>query len=331
MVPLRRVEGRARERVPARDLREVRSVELADGGDHRRRGDLPDAPVSPMDLDVPRAGLVIPRGTGDLGGERDVLGDPATIHHRGEVGLQLRLPGEELGPLVARLEAVAVEVVPHVDASAGIRVLPPRATHPGVLLEDDEGDPGLLEADPGQQTRLAAPDDRHRRAIPGRPSGGAEGARIAAIELHLLHEHRHVLVGHRLADQPLHHLVDHLGSQRSGLRAAGVAVRDEQVERQGPSPFLVLLRQVPLDLVEEEPGRPEVATDDRRIPREVHQAEQQGRDAHILERFDDLRIACLERHPGMWVARHLSPSCAAVPLPGMRLTLYCLPSTHEEG
>ena len=55
-----------------------------------------------------------------------------------EVGLQLGLLREELGPVVGRLEAVAVEVVADVDVRARIGVLPPRASHTCVLLDDGE-------------------------------------------------------------------------------------------------------------------------------------------------------------------------------------------------
>ena len=86
--------------------------------------------------------------------------------------LELGLLGEELRPVVARLEAVAVEVVADVDPGARVGVLPPGAADPGVLLHDGEGDAGLLQPDAGQQSRLAAADDHDREGVPGRRVAG---------------------------------------------------------------------------------------------------------------------------------------------------------------
>ena len=63
-----------------------------------------------------------------------------------EVRLELGLLGEELGPVVGGLEAVAVEVVADVDPGAGVAVLPPGAAGAGVLLDDDEREARLAAA-----------------------------------------------------------------------------------------------------------------------------------------------------------------------------------------
>ena len=52
---------------------------------------------------------------------------PKSSHAPLEVGLQLGLLGEELGPLVVGGERVAVEVVAHVDPAARVAVLEPGA------------------------------------------------------------------------------------------------------------------------------------------------------------------------------------------------------------
>ena len=135
-----------------------------------------------------------------------------------EVRLQLGLFGEEVRPLIGRLEAVAVEVVADVDPRAGIGVLVPGPADAGVLLDDRERDAGLLEPDARQQSRLPAADDDDREVVGGRAPRPHEPC-VAAVELHLLEQHRHVLVGYRLADQPLHHLA--AAARRRSARVPG--------------------------------------------------------------------------------------------------------------
>ena len=65
-------------------------------------------------------------------------------------------------PVVALRERVAVVVVRVVDPAAGIAVLPPRAADFAVLLDDHEGDAGLVQAVRGEQTGHAGPDDHAR-------------------------------------------------------------------------------------------------------------------------------------------------------------------------
>jgi hypothetical protein len=84
-----------------------------------------------------------------------------------EVGLDLRLLGEVLGPVVGGLERVAVEVVAHVDPAPGVGVLVPGAADTGVLLDDRVGDAGLLQPDAGQHARLAGTDHEDRQRGPG--------------------------------------------------------------------------------------------------------------------------------------------------------------------
>jgi hypothetical protein len=149
----------------------VGPVELADGRDHgpghqgrprSRRG-----PGSRTDHVAVR---LVPGGPEHLGLPPDVGPDPVLVHHRLEVGLELGLLGEELRPGIARLEAVAVEVVADVDPCPRVGVLPPGAADAGVLLDDGEGDAGLLQPDAGQQSRLPAADDHHREGARRRAS-----------------------------------------------------------------------------------------------------------------------------------------------------------------
>ena len=111
-------------------------------------------------------------------------------HQAGEVALQLGLFGEEVRPLVAGLEAVAVEVVGHVDARPGIAVLPPCSTRASVLLHDGERNVGLLQPNTGQDSRFAAADDDHRNLRGTVGVQWSRPARVDAPEVHLLGEQR---------------------------------------------------------------------------------------------------------------------------------------------
>ena len=86
-------------------------------------------------------------GGGDIGAsiaafETLALGDLSVLV---KVGVQFGLFGEEVRPLIGGLEAVAVEVVGHVDPRTGIRVLVPRAADARVLLDD-----GQISAEPAR-------------------------------------------------------------------------------------------------------------------------------------------------------------------------------------
>ena len=148
VVPARRVERRTGEVVLPGDVGNVRTVELTDRGDHgarrracprcrRRRARAPTRWPARRPTSAPSTS-VSKRTCGSM---------PCLLHHALEVRLQLGLLREELGPVVARLEAVAVEVVADVDARARVGVLPPGAADARVLLDDRERDAGFLEAD----------------------------------------------------------------------------------------------------------------------------------------------------------------------------------------
>jgi hypothetical protein len=228
-----------------------------------------------------------------------VPADVVAVHNRLEVGLQLGLLGEEVRPLIGRLEAVAVEVIADVDAGTRIGVLPPRPTDAGVLLDDRERDAGLFQPNARQEAGFPAADDHHRKVIgrgaPDRPS-------VAAVELHLLEQHRHVLGRNRLANQPLHHLLQQLRADRLGFRAAAVAVVGDHLQRDLAHRGLVLLGHVALHLVEEQPRGLEVAANQAWVARHVDQRQHQRRDADIQQRLRDLVVGCRKRLPCMWVA-----------------------------
>jgi len=78
--------------------------------------------------------------------------DVVLVHHGLEVRLQFGLLGEEVRPLIGRLEAVAIKVVSDIDAGARIGVLPPGPADAFVLLDDGERDARLLQSNAREQT-----------------------------------------------------------------------------------------------------------------------------------------------------------------------------------
>jgi CoA-transferase family III len=89
------MEHRAAERVPARDLRQVRAVELPSGGDHRVHHQFVDGAVSATGAQRPATVAVGPRRRLHLGGEPDVF-------HLGNLSVdERRARAAELDALVA--------------------------------------------------------------------------------------------------------------------------------------------------------------------------------------------------------------------------------------
>ena len=137
VVPARRVEGRARERVAAGDVGEERPVELADRADDRvRRRSSPRGRRLSRTCNVQRRSGSDHVADAHLGAEADVLAEAERVGAAAEVVEQHVLGREVQRPVVALRERVAVVVVRVVDAAAGIAVLEPGAADVVVLLED---------------------------------------------------------------------------------------------------------------------------------------------------------------------------------------------------
>ena len=309
VVPPGRVEGRPGKGVGALDHRQVRAVELAHSRYHGPSHQDVLGAVRGPGAHRPCRGRVVPGRTEDFGLPPHVGLDPVLVHDPLEVALQLGLLGVVLGPVVAGLEAVTVEVVADVDPGPGVGVLPPGAAHSGVLLHDGEGDAGLRQPDAGQQTGLPTPNDHHWEGGPVVwVASRLHPAGIATVELHLLHQERDVLGGDVLAHQPSHHLLEEFGGHGLRLGTAAVAVVPDDLEGQGPGLVLVLLGHVALHLVEEQAGRPQPAPDDLGVAGHVDQREEQRGDAYVQQGGRDLLISGVERLACMGVAhgRHLS-------------------------
>ena len=204
------------------------------------------------------------------------------VDHPTEVALQLGLFGKEMRPVIAGLEAVAVEVVGDVNTRTRIAVLPPRSTGAGVLLEDGERNVGLPQPNTRQDSGLAATDDDYRQLRGAIGIQRGRPARIDTLEIHFLEEQRQVAVRHALAGRPVHHLPDELRRKRSWLRAAAVAIVGDHRQRFRAGAGLVFLGHEALDFVEEDPGGFEVAHE-AGITGDVHQRQEQRGNADLLE------------------------------------------------
>ncbi len=299
VVPLRGVEGRPGEILLPVDVRKVRPVQLPDGADHRSRRQCRRRSVAVTRPHGPGGSVVVPGRLGHLGFPQHMAADVVLVHHGLEVGLQFGLLGKEVRPLVGRLEAVAVEVISDVDAGTGIGVLPPGPADAGVLLDDRERDARLFQPNARQQTGFPAADDDHREVV-GR--GAPDRSTVFAVEFHLLEQHRHVFGRNRLADQPLHHLLQQLRADRLGLRATAVAVVGDHLQRDLAHRGLVLLGHVALHFVEEQARRFELAANQAGVAGHVDQRQHQRRDADVQQRLRDLVVGRRKRLPCMWVA-----------------------------
>jgi hypothetical protein len=121
-----------------------------------------------------------------------------------EVLAQFGLFGEEVVPVIAGLEAVAVEVIGDVDSGTRIAVLPPGSAGSGVLLHDGERNARLLEPDAGQHTRLAAADDDDVEALGTGEGPGPAG--IGTLQVEFLENQWHVVLVDGFAGRPVEHL-----------------------------------------------------------------------------------------------------------------------------
>ena len=155
--PARRVERRPGEVVDAVDVGQLRDVQRADARDHETGFERLAVAGGVTDVDAPARVRFVPGCARDLGLEAAVRPQAVLVEHAREVGAQLRVLTVVLAPVVGWLERITVLVARDVDARARVAVLVPGASGPGVLLDDREGQAGLLQAD----ARL---DARHPRA-----------------------------------------------------------------------------------------------------------------------------------------------------------------------
>ena len=306
VLPARRVKGRAAERRQPREFGDLRPVQLADRADQSVGDDAVLVAVRSAQAHAPlRRRRVEDRGN-HLGAETNVLANAVLVGAALEVRGELLLSGVEFRPIVVGLERIAVEVVGDVDAAARVGVLVPGAADPLVLLDHDEGDAGVAQADRRQEPRHSGADDHHLKALSERGRHRVvpvDVAREVVVERQLLEHHRDVLVGHRLADDEAHHFVDRRGGGRRRQRATAVAVGADGVE--GPSPHrrLVVFRKEALGLAQQRALRPDGAAQQARVARHVDDRHHQGGDAGALQRRGDEGVVLCDRQLGRARAR----------------------------
>ncbi len=165
MVPARRVEGRPFEVGQARNLGQLRTVQLAHGADHDIGGVAAQGSTGIARLDPPQQGGRVPDRACHLLIVVNAVDDPVGGRGAPDVVEDLVALGEEMIPVVVLLEGVGIEVVCRVDATPGVGVFVPGAADAVVFLDDGEGDPGFLELDPHGDARKAAADHDHAELV----------------------------------------------------------------------------------------------------------------------------------------------------------------------
>ncbi len=251
VVPPGRVEGRPGKRVQARDVRHEGPVELADGADDGIGLQAFGRPVRVPHHERPSAAVVVVHGGADLGAEADEGAQAELVGTAAEVGQQRALRGVVLGPVVLLGEGVAVEVVRVVDPAPGIGVLPPGPADLLVLLEHDEGHPGLGQPMGGEQARHPSPDDGDGERTIGRHLVLVPGRCPAVVRRHaqLLLEERQIVLHLAAPDGELHELQQQLVRRRCRRRAAVVTPSGKDTGRDRPDPRLLIGREPGLRLV----------------------------------------------------------------------------------
>ena len=127
----------------------------------KRASSTSSAPLACRTRDAPHGLVFLPHRLGDSRLEAAVRLEIEFVDDGPEVSAKLGLLAVVLAPELGRFEREAVLMAPDVDACAGVAVLPPRAARASVLVDDREGQPGLLEADAGEDSAHAATDDDH--------------------------------------------------------------------------------------------------------------------------------------------------------------------------
>ena len=126
--PARRVERRPGEGVHTGDVRKPGDVQRTDRADDEPRLEDLRGAVRVPNADVPSARWLVPRQRCHLGAEAAVRTKLVLVEHADEVVAELGLLAVVLGPVMRRLERVAVVMTSDVDARARVLVLPPGTT-----------------------------------------------------------------------------------------------------------------------------------------------------------------------------------------------------------
>ena len=219
--PARGVEQRPPERVHAGERRDLRPVELPDGGDHG----VGDERLACRGRDRPPL-LAVDRAR-HLGVEPDDFAQVVGVGDVAQVGEHLVALAEVGGP-APRRERVGVEVARGVDTRAGIGVLQPGAADVGVLLQHHVVDARLGQPDRGEHSRDPGADDHDPKVRAPRRRG------VRDVEAHVLGRHRPVFRRHGLTDGEVDQLQQRVPGRRRHGGQAPCRPRQHGVDGRGP-------------------------------------------------------------------------------------------------
>ena len=272
-------------------------VQRTDRADDEPRLEDLRRPVRVPDADVPGARRLVPRQGRHRGAEAAVRTELVLVEHADEVVAQFGLLAVVLGPVMRRLERVAVVMTADVDPRTRVPVLPPGTTRTLVLLDDHERKAGLRQADPREDAGQATADHDDRRRslrLVRHLVAPRDRAAVGAVELHVLEEHRHHDPLERLAREERHHLDEDVSGQLV-RDAPAVPVGGDGRHRASPDVGKLLVVEPALQVRGVRHGPERQLADPRRIPRHVHQRAQQHGNGHVLERGGDGGVVVGER------------------------------------
>ncbi|CAB4908075.1 unannotated protein [freshwater metagenome] len=188
------VEARPREVGHPFDVRHLRTVEEAHGGDDAVRPQHALA-VGAVDGHLPFARGLVPRRGPHFSVEEDVVAQLEPVRDPMEVALVLRRRAVRVGVAVVDTEKVRVGAALRVDTAPGISVFEPGTADIGVLLDDREGDAASLQLDRGVETAQPATDDDDleclepflwRRRLPMKAARPRVQRQFFEVETHVL-------------------------------------------------------------------------------------------------------------------------------------------------
>ena len=294
MLPARRMKRRPTKTIPARDLWQLRLIQLANGADQRARFDQLLRAIGLAHANAPERAVLLPRRREHLRLEADQLAQLEALGALAEISEQRGLGGIVIRPVGLLRERVREERVRHVDAAARVGVLVPRPPHFVVLLEHYAGHAGLREPMCRQQPRHAGANNHHAEIAARRERLRVPVRRaqiVVADREFLLHE-REVWLDLRLRRNPAQDPAQEIVARHGRRGAAGVAVLREHRERVRAR--LLCRRFATLEaarVADHRRGiRAQVGAQNREIAGDVRERGQQRGQVRLRERARDLVV-----------------------------------------
>ena len=191
-IPQRRVNAGARERVPARQIRPARPVEVAGSGDNDTGVADVAIAVAVNRVDLPLLAVFVPPQSLDFGAEPGVLAQPVLVGQRHQVVLiftALRVVARPVRVHLARQRVVRRRRI-HADARIGRGQ--PRAADFVVAFEDLVGDARIGGGERDDDAGESGANDGHRQCFRNRRR--SRQRRLRKLEAALLEQQRNELV-----------------------------------------------------------------------------------------------------------------------------------------